>query len=154
MKGYKPETIVECKRMFVQEGLSALEISKHFHKMPTAQTILNWAKKEGWEEEKKNFRDSQYEKLSPRGIAEKILEKIDRILQIDSKQFTTKDADSLAKLQAALQRITDRKYQLPMLFQLLTDFIEFLKGNYSHLITPDFVKAIREFKEKLKDTMQ
>jgi hypothetical protein len=151
MKGYTSKIINTAKKMYVQDGKSANDISEHFKNKPTAQTILNWVKKEEWDKLRAEHRNREYEKLSPKALAEKILEKINNILNIDSAQFSTKDADSLAKLQSALGKITARKYQLPMMFQLLTDLINFLNNNYPHLVTDDFIRAIRDFKEWLKN---
>lgn len=151
---YKPEILIDCKRLFIQEGLSALEISKRFNGKPSHQTIINWSKKEGWENERKNFQNSQYEKLSPKSLAEKILKKIELVLETPDKKFTTKDADALAKLQSSLVKITDSKYQIPALYQALTEFVKFLKHNYPQLLTTELLNAIRHFKNSLQDQLK
>jgi len=154
MQGYKSKVINTAKKMYVQDGLSALEIAKHFHNKPTAQTILNWVKKEEWDSLRSQHRNDDYERLSPKNLAKKILEKIGTIANMPPEQFTPIHADALAKLQSALAKVTDRRYQLPVMYQLLTDLVTYINDNFPELNTPDFVRAIREFKEWLKKDIE
>ena len=149
MKGYNPKIQNTAKKMYIEDGKSAVEIAKHFKGKPTAQTILNWASKENWEQLKLDFRNRQYEKLSPKTLAEKILSKIEKLVSIENDQFTTKDADALAKLQKSLSNLTDSKQQLPAMFQMLTDFGNFLKEKYPSLLTPELIRAIKEFSKAI-----
>jgi len=154
MKGYNPNIKVQAKKMYVQEGKSANEISKNFNGKPTAQTVLNWVTKEKWDVLKSDYQNKQYEKLSPKSMAEKILSKIDKLLSVSTDEFTTKDADALAKLQKSLANITDSKQQLPIMFELLTDFVNFLENKHPELLTPDLVDAIGEFSTELKKRLE
>ena len=154
MKKFKADVKNECRHMYVFDGKSALEISKHFAGTPTHQTISNWIKRGQWDEERRMHENDMFEKASPKGLAQKILDKINTILSLDNASFTTKDADSLAKLQAALRNITDKRYQIPMMYQLLTDFMNFLARRYPDLLTDDLMSAVRAFKEEIKESLE
>lgn len=158
---YPPELMARAKVMFVQEGKSALEIAKLLEG-PSHQTISNWAKKRPavtrsrnaeqcttWIEEKATFQHNMYANMSPASQAQKILEKINAILGIDGKSFTTKDADALAKLSKLMENITDKKYQVPMMFEILTRLVGFLKTNYATIVNETFLNAVRHFKNDI-----
>lgn len=152
MKSYDNDQFVEIKRLYVIDGKSALEISKIYQKKPTAQTILNWAKKFDWDTEKEKAIQDKFDAISPKNLASKILEQISAIVNKDG--FTPKDADALAKLQSALQKVTDKNYQLPVMYQVLTDFLEFIRINYPLLLTDDLIKAVRDFKNEIKAKLE
>lgn len=152
MKVYKVQVRAEIHRLFVQEGLSAKEIARRFKGKPSAQTVSNWAsekRKDGsltWNEERDDLERQAYENMSPEAQAQKILKRINFILNKDITKFNTKEADALAKLQKLMERVIDKKYQIPMMFELLTKFTEFLKDNYQELLSDEMLNAIKHFK--------
>lgn len=154
MKKYNTTAKNKAKKMYVQEGKSALDISQHFHNQPTAQTIINWVKKEKWDSLREDHATSEYEKSSPKNMAAKIIQKMETIVSIDPSQFTPQHADALAKLQSSLAKISDVKYQLPMILQTLTDLIVYIREHYPKVITPEFLRAVKNFKDLLKKKLE
>lgn len=144
---YKAETVARAKQMYIVEGMSAKEISKHFHSQPTHQTISNWVGKYKWNEERADYEAALYENLAPQQTAQKILNKINALVSKDDRSFTTKDADSLMKLQKSLTSLIDKKYQIPIMFKLLTEFLNYIQKHYQSLVSDDLVQAARDFKE-------
>jgi transposase len=154
MKPFSPEIKAKIRFLYVDEGKSALAISKKYKGNPSAQTISLWAKINGWDKERTERTHDEYEKLSPQHLANKILKHIGNILDKKGKSFTTKDADALAKLRVSMEKITDKKYQIPMMYELLTNMIDFLNKNYKQFITDEFLNAIRHFKNELKADLE
>ena len=154
MKPFSPEIKAKIRFLYVDKGLSALEISKKYHGNPSAQTISLWAKANGWNIERTETTQEEYEKLSPQNLANKILQHIAHILDKKKARFTTKDADALAKLRVSMEKITDKKYQIPMMYELLTNEVDFLNKNYPQFITEEFLNAIRHFKNELKSKLE
>lgn len=159
MKRYDFKTKNEIHNKFVKEGISVRELSRQYNGNPSAQCIIYWSRqrvegKPTWEEERDEYQANEYEKLSPQNQVQKILMRINKILSQDVSTFTTKDADALAKLQKMMERIVDKKFQIPMMFELLTKEIEFLMRHYSELVTTDFLNAIRHFKNELKEKLE
>jgi hypothetical protein len=154
VKPFSPDLKAKIRFMYVDEGKSALEISKKFHGNPSAQTIALWAKKNGWNNEKNEHEHNEYERLSPQSLANKILQRIAHILNKKVSSFTTRDADALAKLRITMEKITDKKYQIPLMYELLTSLIDFLNMNYPVFITEEFLNAIRHFKNDLKADLE
>lgn len=159
MAKYSPKLRAEIKLLFVQHGKSALEISKQYGGKPTAQAVLNWSRelnKEGvsWEDERDEYQQREYEKLSPQSQADKILKRIDLLLQKSPKSFTTKDADALAKLQKVMEKLVDKKFQIPTMYHVLTRLLEFISLNYKSLLGDELINAIRHFKNQLKEELE
>jgi hypothetical protein len=153
-KPYPATIINEVKRLFVQEGKSPRDIEKIYDGNPTHQTIENWAKKENrdgktWYALRDDWRDDQYNAISPKALASKIISQISG--EMSSDNFS---ADRLAKLVRALERITEATYQLPAMYEMLTDFLAYLKQHYPHLLTEDLVAAVREFKNSLRGRLK
>lgn len=148
----------EIHNKFVKDGISAREISRQYEGKPSAQQIMNWARKkingQTWEEERDEYQAHEYETLSPQGQVQKILLRINKLLTEDISRFTTKDADAIAKLQKTMERIVDKKFQIPMMFELLTKLIEFLMKHYAEIVTHDFLNAIRHFKNELRERLE
>ena len=158
---YTPEQRAKIKFMFINKAMSALEISKEFNGKPSPQCILNWSRlvnSEGktWELEREEYEQHQYEKLSPQSQAEKILLRIELMLNKPLKGFTTKDADALSKLQKVMEKLSDKKFQVPTMYYVLTRFGEFLAVNYKDLLKPEsgLTNAIRHFKNVLKEEFE
>jgi hypothetical protein len=154
MKPFSPDTIAKIKALYVNEGKSALDISKKCHGQPSSQTISGWVKKYDWNKLRDEYLNEKYEELSPQNIAQKILQKIHHLLNQDVKKFTTKDADALAKLRVSMEKLTDKKYQIPMMYEVLTQFIEFLTGNYPQYVNDEFLNVVRHFKNELKSNLE
>ena len=156
---FDPKIKAAIHKEFV-EGKPAKVISEEYDGKPTAQCILNWAHKKdkvtkkNWFDEKRDYEIEQYEGLSPQTQAQKILKKIDRIISKSDKSFTTKDADALSKLQKLMEKLIDKKFQLPTMYHLLTRFMEFLSLHYKNLLTKEMINAIRHFKNKLKEEFE
>jgi len=150
MPVYDLKTKAQIKLLYIQ-GSSALNISNQFGGAPSPQTITNWANTPdsdglSWLDQRNSFAQKEYEKLSPQSQAQKILERINLLLQKSPEKFTTKDADALAKLQKVMEKLVDKRYHLPVMFNLLTDFLNFLKINYPLLITPELINSVRHYK--------
>lgn len=154
MKPFPPDVKAKIRFLYVDEGKSALDISKKYKGNPSAQTISLWAKQNGWNQERTEHTHEEYEKLSPQNLATKILKHIAHILDKKTARFTTKDADALAKLRVAMEKITDKKYQIPMMYELLTNEVDFLNKNYPQFVTEEFLNAIRHFKNELKANLE
>lgn len=153
-KRYDAHTYNEAKRLFVEEEKSPREISLAFSGRPSWQTVQKWTHdldSEGrdWKELREEFRNTNYENISPQQQAKKILEKINEILHNEDK-WDVKHADALSKLQKTFEKIVDVKYQIPVMFQLLTDLLKYLKKYYPEFVTEDFLSAIRDFKNYLR----
>lgn len=155
---YGPEIKAKCKDMLVREGLNVETISQRMKGRPHQNSIRKWARKKEngktWYDLRNEYQDMLYENLSPQSQAEKILQRINFVLQKDLSQFSTADADSLAKLQKMMERVVDKKFQIPMLYELLTKLIEFLKSNYKELVTKELINAVRHFKNELKNELE
>lgn len=152
-KHYDSGIRIEARRLFVQEEKEPHEIARIFKHRPSANTIMKWAKeknKDGkdWFDQRREWEENEYEKISPRNIAGKILGRIDQILSKD--KFGSKDADALAKLQKNLEKITDVRYQIPVMYQLLTEFMSFLKLHHRDLITPSLVEGFKDFRTEIR----
>jgi hypothetical protein len=142
----------EAKRLFIEEELSLHQISARFNGHPSAPAIHKWSKipdNDGktWKDYKLAYRDELYNMVSPQAIAVKILDNIQKLL--NNENFGTKDADALAKLQKSMQKITDPKYQIPVMYSMLTDQMKFFQKHYPQIVNKDLVDAIRHFKNEL-----
>ena len=136
------------------EGLSYNEIAKQ-PGMPAVPTLSNWGKKKNtdgltWDDEMEQFQSERFALLAPGGLAVKILRAIEHLMNKDVSKLTGKDADALAKYHKAFVRIVDKKYHVHMMFEVLGDFLVFLKNNYPDLVKDGKVfNAIRNFKNTL-----
>lgn len=148
-------TLVETAHvMYVQQGKSAVEIARELNG-PTHQTITNWANRQrkapngkltSWVIERAEFSEAEYARLSPAAQAQKIMAQMNMIISKPPSSFTTKDADALAKMQKLLSEVTAAKYQVPMMFEVLTDFVGFLKLHYPEQLSEPFNNALLHFK--------
>lgn len=155
---YSPEVRAEIKKLFVIEGKSPITIAVIYKEHPTMQSISNWAKvknREGktWYDEREDYELYYYETLSPKNLASKIMGKIDSVLSKPDAEFNVKDADALSKLRVSLEKITDRRYQIPMMYELLKDLTAFLREHYPELVDEPFINAVRHFKNTLKERL-
>lgn len=152
-KHFDKEIRLEARRQFVHEEKGPHEIAKHFKQRPSANTIMKWAKEkdaEGkdWYDERRALEQTEYEKISPSSIASKILAQIHQLL--DEPKFSHVHADAIAKLQKNLEKITDARYQVPVMYQLMTDFVNHTRQNFPKLITKEFAEAVRDFRTEIR----
>jgi len=152
-RSYDNKTYNECKRYFIMDGKTPRQIAKLFNGKPSPQTLTLWANEKDqdgktWHDLKVDQRDKEYEIVSPQNMAAKILGRIYELLA--SPDFNEKTADALAKLQAAMNRISEPKYQLPTMYHMLTQLINFLAVNYPGLLTPEIKTALQDFKNHLR----
>lgn len=152
-KHFDTEIRIEARRQFVHEEKGPHEIAKHFKNRPSANTIMKWAKEKNaegknWYDERAAREQDEYEKISPSNIAAKILAQIHGLLA--KPDFTHVHADAIAKLQKNLEKITDARYQVPVMYQLMTDFVSFTRQNYPKLITKEFTEAVRDFRTEIR----
>ena len=155
MKPFSPDIKAKIRFLYIDEGKSALDISKKYKGNPSPQTIAGWAKNNGWDKDRKQRTHDEYEKLSPQHLANKLLKHISDIL--NKKKFTTKDADALAKLRITMEKIVDKKFQIPMMYELLTKFINFLNKNYPDFMVANeeiFYNAVLHFKNEMKAELE
>jgi len=131
--------------------MSFIQISELFQGRPTHQIIALWAKKGNWKKERQDYEQRYYEKISPNVVAQNLYEKIAVILA--RKNFSSKDADALAKLHKTLGVIINPSYQLPIMYQVLKEYIDFMKRNYPKLITDELINSIRHFKNELRERL-
>lgn len=164
MKRYTHEIKNEARHFFIKDEWSAKRISDYFNGSPTVQTVINWAackdKKSGlnWYEEREQFTSSEYEKMSPNSLAEKLYKIIENLAEADPKAWTNEDSDSLIKLTRAVETLVDVKDKLPVAFEVLTDYIQFTKENYPKLyareLKNELINSIRHFKNELKKRLR
>lgn len=150
---YDHDIYNSAKRMFIEEGKKPSEISVALGGKPAKSTIVNWAAKEdstnkNWHQYRQEYIKDSYELATPDAMARKILEKISLIL--NQSDFTTKDADALAKLQRSLEKITQPRHQVPVMYEMLESFVTFMQKQYPHLINKDLLNAVRDFKNELR----
>jgi hypothetical protein len=150
---YDLDTYNRAHIEFVEKGYSPRKISDEMGGSPHHQTIRQWAKKpnkktgKDWYDEREELRQKKYESSSPQAITLKILDKINDLLKVEN--FTPKDADALAKLQSSLNKIVDRKFQIPVMFDMLENLVRFARNRHPKVCDDDFIIMIREFKNDL-----
>ncbi len=159
---YPIEIYNECKRIFVQENKSPRDTAKQSDEFPCWQTIRNWAtKKDGegktWYDCREDYKNDQYTRVSPRQLANKILERISNALQT-YKEGDSKSADELVKLSRLMERVVDKKLQIHTMFDMLTDYVRHLKKYYPDLMAGDtgkqILESIRDFKNNLRSRLE
>jgi hypothetical protein len=150
---YKMEIKAEARKLFVEKNMSFIKISELFQGRPTPQIIAVWAKKSKptWQEERIKNEQRYYERISPNVVAQNLYEKIATILAREN--FNSQDADALAKLHKTLETIINPSYQIPIMYQVLKEFIDFMKSNYPKLITDNLINSIRHFKNELRERL-
>lgn len=154
MANFSVDVYNRCKRMFVEDNKSCSEISRELGDgAPHHNTILRWSKKvdprtgKTWEDERLDYQHSEYENASPKAMAQKIVDKINGILE--SEDFVVgRDSDALWKLQKAFEKLVDKKHQLTIMFDMLSDLMVFIKNYYPGLFSDELINAIRQFKNE------
>lgn len=153
---YSNDIAAECRRLFIEKGLSVRTISKQFSGAPSETTIKKWAKTSddngfNWYDYRDEYQSSMIENLSPEKQAAKLMERVNYLLNSDVSEWDHKVGDELSKLRIFMARVLDKKYQLPAMYEVLKKLIEFLKVRYPGIVTAELVNAVRHFKNELKN---
>jgi hypothetical protein len=156
MGSYPEEIYYEIKKLFIRENKTATEISGIYNKKPPEQTISLWAKqkdKKGktWYDLRMEFRDKQYAEVSPKSLANKILQRINEIMNED---WTDKTADQLVKLQSSLEKLTSAKYQVPVMYYMLSEYVDYMRKYHKKMVSKKFLETIRDFKNYLRSRLE
>lgn len=157
-KDYPPKTYNEIKKLFVQDNHSPAEISKMYGRKPCKQTITLWASQKdkhnkNWHDYRLEFRDKQYINYSPQGLVNKILTRLEQILNED---WTDKTADQLVKLQVSMEKLTAPKYQVPVMFYMLEELLKYVRKHHHKFLkdNQNFLEIIRDFKNHLRAKLE
>lgn len=168
-KRYSSQVKAEAKFMRVDKEMSYTQISNHFNGHPSASQVRIWAQKKdpvskiSWEDELKMKAKDKYRKLSPQSQAQGLMDALDHIIIKLGAKLKTGDgnvkelstmADSLSKVNKTLEKIVDKKFQIPMLYEFLENFISFLALHYKQLITPEFINAVKHFKNETRKKLE
>lgn len=153
---YDGDQYNEAKRLYVKRWYTPEEIHNLLGE-PSIATLYRWASDPDsagvtWKDLRKEEREQRYEETGPKAIAAKIIARIDEILSKET--FDNKDADALAKLQSHLEKVTDARYQIPVMYDVLTDLLIFLKDHYQEQLTPALLSAVRRFKNELRERLE
>jgi transposase-like protein len=143
-----------AKKMFVEEGKTAVKISRK-KGMPSEGSLSKAINEKGddkktWRDERKEFINKKYERLSPSARAEKLLDKLDELLcskDMDMGGF----ADAVKKMSATLRELSDPLFILPIRLEALRDFCEYAMAKESRLLSDKFRDLVQDFKDKLVD---
>ncbi len=150
---HAPDVYEECRHLFVTRGLSPTQIAAVMHGSPSRATISGWSNEvdehgKTWHDYRAADADGRIEQVTPRALAEKILRQINTIL--DGDQIDSKGADALRKLQSAMMDLAGPAFMVPAMYEVLTDLVLYLRQHAPHLLTDDFVGAMRLFKTTLR----
>ena len=110
-----------ARTLFVQGGMTQKEIASKLE--VTEQTISRWAKKDHWDELKKNVMSGKQEIL--RSLYTE-LQKLQTIIEEDGGVADSKQADIRRKLITDIRQLETR-YSVSQTVQVGMDFCEFLK---------------------------
>ena len=151
---YKAATYNLAKQIFVEEGKTPRDIADHFGNKPTHSTVGRWAKApdrngKSWYDYRDEYRNNQYEQLSTQDMVQKIFNEIRRALNADKV-----DADQLVKLTKSLERLAEPKFHIHIMFQMLTELLDFIKAHYQDLATEQMASAIGDFKNHLRNRLE
>ena len=157
-KRYPPEIIANCKKLYVYDNWSFRKISDFYDGSPHWQTVQNWAEEEHpetektWEEERQEYIDSIVHQITPDKIKQLYMQKIYETLT--DPDFNTGHSDSLRKLQKDFREMTDPGNQIPVVYAMLTEFVNYLKQYHNDLITEELLNAIRDYKNYQRNKLQ
>jgi len=166
---YDSNVRAEAKYLFLDKELNPRPISRHFGGKPRWQTIQVWANEVdkatglNWYQEREKRAKDKYLKLSPQSQAQGLMDALNHIIgmitskiskgQTDAKELSTM-TDSLAKVNKTLEKIVDKKFQVPMLYEFIEKFISFLNLHYKEFITPEFINAVKHFKNETRKHLE
>lgn len=148
------ETWLIAKKLFVEEGMTAIQISRK-KDMPSSASLSKKINEKGdegktWRDERKELLSRKYERLSPSARAEKLLEKLDTLLMsndMDMGGF----ADAVKKMSATLRELQDPLFILPIRLEALRDFCEYAMAREPRLLSDKFRDLVQDFKDQLVD---
>lgn len=143
-KRYSPEVIANCKKLYVYDNWSFKKISDFYEGSPHHQTVQNWAEEYDWEKDRTDYVDSIIHQITPKQIEQLYLKRIYEVLS--DPGFTPKDSDALRKLQLDFRDITDPASQLPVVYAMLSEFIDYIKKYHSAMLTESLLNLFRDFK--------
>lgn len=151
---YSPEIKVEAKRLIVIEQMTPAKASEHVP--PAASTIAMWARQEDddgktWYDLRKERAQRLYEDTSPQAMARKLLQRIDTLLNEGS--LSPSEADALSKYTKVMRSVAAPKYQVSVMYQFLTELVEFLKTHYPEAFTEELADALRDFRTQLRERL-
>lgn len=152
MPSYDLDTKLTVKQLFVQEQRSPDFIAKLLKDRPSANTIKSWADKKAdgktWWDERKEFEKDEYENISPKRLTQKILKRVSDLL--DKPDFSS---DALAKELSALKKISDPENQIHVMYQMLTDFMVFIREQRPQLLNEELTDVFRDFRTHIRKTL-
>jgi hypothetical protein len=70
------------------------------------------------------------------------------------KEGNDKTADKIAKLSATMRKITDPKHQIHIMYQMLTDQVNFTRKYHEKVATKEYFEMIKAFKNYLRDRIE
>lgn len=148
-KRYPPEVIKNCKDLLVFEGWSPRKISDFYDGEPYWQTVQNWANEENedgqtWYDERQEFIDTKIDSVSPKMLSQKLLKRMTEAAE--DPNFSDGTADRIAKLMKNWRQLTDPSNQIPVIYEMLEDQIEFFKKYHKEVVSKEYLEAMREFK--------
>ena len=148
----------EAMHLFVEEEWTLQEISAHFDGRPRVSTLGNWKNKpdkagKTWDDYKREAQERKYVQMSPDGMANKILDKIWRMLNDDTIN-SVKLADALSKMQWSVSSLMSPKHQIPTMFKMLEDLVVFVKPHHPSVFVEEFKEAVLGFKNQLRGRLE
>ena len=156
MRQYGPKIRARAKQLYVQEGKSPREIvgvleEENFQEVPSWQTVDNWRRKKDrtdktWMDYREDEKARQYEMVSEENLARKILQKIYDRLGNDNDKMP----DDMAKLAATMRKIVDPKFQIHIMYSMLTDQVKYAKKYFPDLANERYLEMVRDFKNFLR----
>lgn len=154
-RSYSTRKWNQLKMLYVEQGMTCIDIARLDDKNPTQQSIYNRSKKKQpngltWEDEKNQRIEAHYNSIAPQSQVNLILGKINQTLL--KPGLDTKDSDALVKYHKFLKEMTDWRYHAPMIFQVIDRLLDFVSANYPELLKDKdsvFTNTIRHFKNDL-----
>lgn len=151
---YPLSTIAECRRLFVEDGLTPTQIAAVMGGKPSRAAVSGWSNEpdeagKTWHDLRAAFLGAtDFHEMTPRALARKLLEQISTILErgeIDSKAGNT-----LIQLHRVLQDLSGPAFMVPAMYEVLTDFVLYLRQHGPATLTPEFLELLRGFKDGLR----
>jgi hypothetical protein len=149
---------IQARIMFIEQGMKIEDISKHLGGQPCTSTIGNWTNekdKEGktWKDHRQVHLDNMYLQMSPGAMADNIFDRIKKML-LDKDMDSSKFADALHKMNLSIAGIVDPKLQIPVMYQLLEDQVEFARLHYPDFFKDDFREFVIAFKNHIRARLE
>jgi len=154
---YAESLKVEVKHLFVDKEMRVKDIAKYYDNHPCKMTIERWSRKKDqhgktWIQYRRERAEQKYLEMSPRSMANKILEKLWALLN-DPDVDAGKLPDALWKLQKGLEKLTDPKYQIPVMYHMLQDYILYCRKNHIDVVDEAFLESVRDYKNHIRSRL-